>query len=246
MLIALVVSAMADDSTFDHDHAQLAAVLDGAVYGSGVDYAVFSSRQHTLDAYLASIADAPVDTFSPAQQLAFWINAYNALTIDLILDNQPIGSIRDLDDGNPWDARRFRVAGAELTLNDIEHRRVRQLGDARIHAAVNCASTGCPPLPPSPIRAAHLGTDLNAAARRWVSTNAYMFQADGVAVNNIFEWYGEDFQVWAAGRDVTVDQPHDATIAFLTHFGADWGDRPTDAAAISVSVFDYDWSLNQR
>ena len=115
---------------------------------AGVDYQAIGPTG--LDPYLAQLAGADLSSASKAEKMAFWINAYNALTVDLISENQEISSIRDLDRGKVWDARKFTVAGQQLSLNDIEHGTLRPMGDARVHAALNCASKGCPPLPLKP------------------------------------------------------------------------------------------------
>lgn len=244
-LLLLATSALADDGGFDHTHGAFDNVLDGAVSNAGVNYGTIGSRRAALDAYLEGVANADISGFSGNQKLAFYINAYNGYTLTLILDNPGIASIRDLHGGNPWDAVQFPVAGESLTLNDMEHRRVRRWGDARIHAAVNCASKGCPPLGPDAFTASGLDGQLDHAARRWVSTNAYEWSGSSLTVNEIFIWYDEDFVIWAERRELPAAN-HQDTVAFLQAFGADFSGHPTVASELSIEALPYDWSLNKR
>lgn len=245
VLVLLAMPAIADDGGFDHSHAMFDTVLDGLVSNRGVDYTALAGRRDALNAYTSELAAADLSGFTASEALALWINAYNANTLVLILDNPSVASIRDLNDGNPWDARTFQVAGQSVTLNDMEHRRVRPIGDARIHAAVNCASKGCPPLAPDAFTASGIQGELDQAARRWVSTNAYDWQGDTLRVNEIFTWYDEDFVTWAGSRDLPSDN-HADTVAFLQAYGADFSGHPTTASELSIDAKPYDWSLNKR
>ena len=209
MLLLLIPAALA------FDHAPLQQTLTAYVDGSGrVNYAAVHETG-ALDGYLTALASAAEPAAGPAR-MAFWINAYNALTIDMMADNWPIASIRDLDNGNPWDARTFTVAGRQVTLNDIEHKILRPMGDPRIHAAVNCASRGCPPLPASAFTAAALDAQLTAASRRWITTNGVRIDANAntVKLNQIFDWYGDDFVPGANGDIPGVDGKQEAALLF--------------------------------
>ncbi len=211
-----------------------------------VDYAGLA-RSGALDPVVAALAEA-AEPADPLAREAFWIDAYNALTLSLVAANWPLGSIRDLDGGDPWSVRRFRVAGRALTLNDIEHGILRPMGDPRVHAAVNCASRGCPPLARTPYAADPAGVDaaLDAAARRWVAAGALELGEDTVAFNRIFEWYAEDFRR-ADDRPVPGLDP---AMAAAARFCARY--LPADRAAALLaggragSWIDYDWSVNAR
>lgn len=229
------------------DLAAYQAVLDAHVDArSTVDYAGLEASG-ALEPVVASFATATEPT-AAADKAAFWINAYNALTLDLISDSWPLASIRDLDGGDPWNKRTFTVAGRAVTLNDIEHKILRPMGDARVHAAVNCASRGCPPLPTRAFTGAALEAQLDAASRAWAATNGAVVDraAKRVQLSMIFDWYGEDF----LGR---ADQPvpglkgkQAAAIDFLAdHASADLASflRSGD---YSVSWAPYDWKVNQR
>ena len=159
------------------DHSDYQGVLSAHVNAQGnVDYAAVRSSG-ALDAYLSALQTAaePADR---SARMAFWLNAYNALTIDLIADNFPLSSIRELDGGDPWESRRFTVAGQLVTLNHIEHQILRPMGDPRVHATINCASMSCPPMPPEPLSGRTLDAQLEAASERWLRSNGITIDAD--------------------------------------------------------------------
>ena len=239
MCLVLTLSAAA------MDHSGLQAVLSAHVDSSGnVDYAAVKSSG-ALEAYLEGLQGA-AEPAGQAEKMAFWINAYNALTIDLIADNYPINSIRDLDGGDPWNARRFSVAGRQVTLNDIEHNIIRPMGDARIHAAVNCASRGCPPLSRTAFTGAGLDGQLDAVSRAWISGNGISIQDGAVSLNQIFDWYGDDF-IPDSDVDIPgVDGKAEAALSFAARY------LPAEQAAFikaggyTVGYGRYDWALNQQ
>lgn len=232
------LSAALASEAWDPSYAALVAFYDGAVDARGVDYALLGSRRSALDAWVRAAADAPVATMSRDDQLAFWIDAYNALTVRLILDERLPGSIRDLDGGAVWTTRAFLVGGEPLTLDQIEHQRVRSFGDPRVHAVLHCASRGCPPLPPEPVRGATLAADLDAGVRRWASANAFAWSDDTLLLSPVFDWYAADF----VGASALASP--DAAVAFLAPFV-----DPATAARMRAAPKawgPYDWSLNRR
>ncbi|MDZ7685225.1 MAG: DUF547 domain-containing protein [Gammaproteobacteria bacterium] len=191
------------------DWSAYAAVLDAHVRPAAMD----GTRANMVD-YEAIRADARFNDVvrtvrefdvtvldGQAEHLAFYINAYNILTIQLILDHWPVESIRDI--GNifkgPWDIVMLENADGDLTLDDIEHEIIRSYPEPRIHFAVNCASVGCPDLRREPYAAARLDAQLDAQTRAFLGNPAKGFRLeDGDArVSKIFRWYAEDFE--AAG-----------------------------------------------
>jgi hypothetical protein len=229
------------------DDSQWGQALQAHVSLEGVDYQAIGPTG--LDGYLAQLASADLSKASKAEKMAFWINAYNALTVDLIAENQGIDSIRDLDRGTVWDARTYTVAGNQDTLNDLEHGTLRPMGDARVHAALNCASKGCPPLPLKPVSADTLEADLDAAARQWVATNAWVVQDERIALNKIFDWYGEDFvPKYGAMHDVPGQSgKKQAALNFIAIHAPNLGLATTAKnPGVKVVFGDYDWSVNRR
>ena len=121
-----------------------------------------------LDRYIGGLENSDVDSLNSAEQFAFWVNIYNAATVQLILREYPLESIRRIS--NPWDQKLLRVAGEELSLNDIEHRILRpRWQDARVHFVVNCASIGCPDLPAQALTAENSETILEAGTRSYLN-----------------------------------------------------------------------------
>jgi len=248
--VMAVTALSAPALAFDQTHADFGAVLKAHVAPTGVTYEALAADRAGLDAYVKSLEAADVSGFSGAESMAFWINAYNALTLTLIVNEYPLGSIRDLDGGDPWNARSWTVAGKSVTLNNIEHDILRPMGDARIHAAVNCASRGCPPLASTPFTGVGLQQELAAASASWIQLNgARVDQSAGaVSLSAIFDWYGDDF-VPSYGKlhDVpALDGKQEAAVNFAAAFLSEADRKWLEAGGYAVSYADYDWGLNAR
>ncbi len=229
------------------DHGPWDQTLSRHATATRVDYAAIGGE--TLDPYLRALAESAPPT-GRDEQLAFWINAYNALTVDLVAENiGGIESIRDLDGGDPWGERSFTVAGQSVTLNDIEHKILRPMGDPRVHAAVNCASVGCPPLRARAYSAAGIDAQLDEACRTWVSQNAFVRSGEALQLSKIFEWYGEDF-VPAYGSDhfdiPGVDGEQEAALNFIAAYSDAATRAWIRAGGYRVGWRDYDWKLNKQ
>lgn len=191
---------------FDHSYAVYASVLRAHVRPTGVNYAALKADRAGLDEAIAALnspAAGAEASWSRDERLAFWINAYNMLTLRAIVDHYPIqsrwltlaprNSIRQID--GVWTTLRWQVAGRSVTLDDIEHRIVRPLFlEPRIHFALNCASKSCPALALQPYLAERLGTQLDAAARGFLATaEGASLTGATLGVSSVFKWYGEDF-----------------------------------------------------
>jgi hypothetical protein len=227
--------------------ADLAAwqrVLTEFVRDGGVDYTALSAAPGDLDVFLASLAAVEPQSLAPADALAFWSNAYNAVVIRHVLDRYPGLESVKAEDGF-FDSLTFPVAGAELTLDEIESRG-RELGDPRIHFAVVCASTSCPDLLDEPYRGEVIDRQLSEQTKRFLAdpTKGMRYDRDSATLwlSSIFKWYAGDF---TGGSTV---------VAFFARGGiADWvrGQVPAEVAveladSPRVRYFDYDWSLNDR
>lgn len=242
MSLLLVAAALALDPT----HATLQRALDGRVFGPRVDYAALKADPRALDAYLAELAAADLARMTPDEKKAFLINAYNALTLDVVADAWPIRSIRALDGGKVWSTRRFRVAGRDLTLDQIEHELLRPMGDPRIHAAVNCASLGCPPLSPKVYAVATLDAQLDAASRAWAATAT--LAGGTLTVSTILDWFGEDFvPAYGASRwDIpALEGKQEAAANFVAAYVPDKADA-IRRGGYRVVYAPYDWGVNAR
>lgn len=161
-----------------------------------VNYKGFKADQQALDAYLQQLAaNPPAGTWPRADQMAYWINAYNAFTIDLIVDNYPVSSILKLDGGKTWDVKRIVLGGKKYSLNQIENEILRpEFKDARIHFALNCAARSCPPLYNKAFTAKNLERALEQRTRQFVNDARFnAISAGKASVSKIFEWYAADF-----------------------------------------------------
>jgi len=166
---------------------------------------VTAADRAALNAYLEGLAAVPVSAQNRAEQMAYWINLYNALTLQVVLDHYPVDSIRDINispglfsglfNRGPWGKKLVEVEGEALSLDDIEHRILRPIwADPRVHYAVNCASIGCPDLQPEPYRGADIDAQLDAAARDYVNDPRGVAVEDGqLIVSSIYEWFKSDF-----------------------------------------------------
>jgi hypothetical protein len=230
------------------DHSTWDRLLKKYVDRDGmVDYARWKaskSDREALEQYLATLsaADAGARTTNPGK-LAFWINAYNALTLQGILDVYPTASIRDhtakLIGYNIWDDLLLPVSGQEYSLNQIEHKVLRKLDEPRIHFAIVCASIGCPRLLNEAYTAEKLDSQLADNTRDFFGReNNFQVDSAGrkVRVSAILDWFGEDFgptpQKALAG--LAKYMPNEPTRDLIA--GEDY----------SVSYLDYDWSLNKQ
>lgn len=197
------------------DHRLWQGVLDQAVVtvGDGInrfDYGALSSTYKIqLNRYIQQLSTVEVAKLSRNQQLAFWINLYNAVTVQLVVENYPTSSIRKLGKAlfsfGPWDDQLVSVKGERLSLNDIEHNIIRPIfKDKRIHYAVNCASLGCPNLSAVAFDGSRLDQQLNGAACEFIShPRAVSFDGNKLKLSSIYKWYLDDF-----GDDVKALIPH--------------------------------------
>ena len=200
---------------------------------------VSEADKKALKGYLDALSQTRVRSLSKKEQLAYWINMYNALTIDLIIDNLPLESIRDVSGGlfggGPWDDEIITVEGEVLTLNDIEHRILRPIWqDARVHYAVNCASIGCPNLATEAYTAGNAEALLDSGAVTYVNhpRGVFVTESGALRVSSIYQWFKEDF----GGTDKSV-------IMHLRSYANE--NLKTRLATIeSIDDDSYDWSLN--
>ena len=229
----------AADRTVDHRQwdAFLARHLQPGA--DGINHVAYSeaaqAQQDVLRPYLASLESVDPATLAKDEQMAFWINLYNAATVDLILQKPRVKSIRDLGllTTGPWDKKIIMINGIPLSLNDVEHGILRPIWkDVRIHYAVNCASIGCPNLAARAYTAANLEAMLEEAARTYINHPRGFDRVDGALVaSNIFDWYTDDWGNQAAVLDHARKYASGKTKAVL-------------GSSTEIDSYDYDWSLN--
>lgn len=238
---AITPAVQAPPGTGVFDHSAFGRVLASAVHQDigRVDYSAID--QPTLAAYLGSLGRADLSILSMAEREALLINAYNAFTLTLILE-QPTrpASIRDLKD--PWKTARWTLAGQTVSLNEIEHGLLRPIfKDPRLHFALNCASIGCPPLAAKPYAGADLDARLTGVARDALARPQNLrVEGEGLLVTKLLDWYGGDFSAtgWAP---IAASKPE-----WLARYGpAEVGALVAKSGADTPLHFvDYDWALN--
>ena len=167
-----------------------------------IPYAEIGERSRTrLQRYISELESVPVSRLNRDEQMAYWLNLYNAVTVELILEHYPVESIRDINisgpffNRHPWDAELVEVEGEELSLNNIEHNIIRPIWeDERIHYVVNCAAMDCPVLHYEPFIGENYDRLFDEAARRYINSPSGFSHDDGRPVfSSIFDWYEGDF-----------------------------------------------------
>ena len=225
----------------DPDHGAWDTILARAVRRGrdGVarfDYA--GTGKAEVDAYVALLSAIDPTRLSAPAAFAYWVNAYNAVTVQVVLAHWPVSSIRKIGGTlfapGPWREKLFSVAGTTLSLDDIEHGILRPVWrDPRIHYAVNCASVGCPDLAGRAWRSDRQAEMLDQAARAYVNhPRGVAVTAEGLVLSSIYDWYAADFGGDAKG----------VTAHLLGHAAPDLAAALRTAPAIAG--YRYDWAIN--
>jgi hypothetical protein len=235
---------------FDHSHANFTAILKKVVNGKKVNYRVLKKDVALLDAYLnelSAVCKSDFSRFSSQRKLAFFINAYNAYTLKLVVTHYPLKSIRQISTGtgDAWHqpiVALKNLFGRNITLDYLENKVIRpRFKEPRIHFALNCASRGCPPLRASAYTPKGLYPQLNNVTRAFLAdgdANQYDARQNVLRLSKLFKWYATDF----GGEDQLA--------AFFVPYG------PPDAANAVQNTLEsgtpprleytaYDWDLNQ-
>jgi hypothetical protein len=210
---------------------------------SRVDYsAVMPQDRRELNGYITRLESVAIRGYARPEQLAYWINLYNAATVALVLDHYPVASIRDIDISpglfslGPWDSKRLEVEGQALSLNDIEHRILRPIWqDPRLHYLLNCASLGCPNLHDRAYTTANLPALMDENARAYINHPRSVEIVDGKArVSSIYNWFSADF-----GTD------QQAVLTHIRQYAAP--ELAQSLAPVSaIRGYGYDWALNDH
>lgn len=197
LILLCIVGMWSSMGLAQPDYTAWDAFLKKYVSASGeVDYKSIKANKKELDAITKTFGNTSVLTsWSKNDQLAFWINAYNAFTIDLMVKNYPLKSIQSLDSGKPWDVKRITIGGKKYSLNNIENDIIRpQFKDARIHFAVNCAAKSCPPILNGAFFGKTLDAQLDTVTKKFINNTKYQtVTASKLTLSKIFDWYVVDF-----------------------------------------------------
>lgn len=262
-LLALLASfaaptiVVADETSAFTAHAEWTSLLQRCVtetadgHSTAVDYACFDQAAGELNGYLSKLSAVSPSGFGAwprDEQLAFLINAYNAWTVELILQAWPdLESIKDLGSlfRSPWKKSFIPLLGDTVSLDDIEHGMIREPGrfdEPRIHFAVNCASIGCPALRREAYTAADLESQLEDQTQSFLADpSRNRLAGTDLEVSSLFTWYGDDFASGWRGAD-TVEK-------FLARYADALGLDDTARRALidgdlDLEFLNYDWSLN--
>lgn len=222
------------------DHEGLGPVLDSLAAGR----APASLDEAALRAYLTDMQAVPASELTRDHALAYWLNLYNALAVDLVREAHASNSGSVLDLRLAFERRIATVEGTRLSLTDIEHGKIRRFGDPRIHGALVCGSLSCPTLRPEPFEGDRVEDQLEDQMRSFVSSGAVFLDraSETVSLSRVFLWYGADFArphrmpTWIPARRRDIGR---AAVSFLGPDAAEWFEdrRP------SVRFQPYDWGL---
>jgi hypothetical protein len=239
-LAAMCAVLVTGDTSFDH--AVFDRLLKAHVAEGKVDYDAFA-RAPEFSRYLDQLARAQPETLTDTERLAFWINVYNAYTIQLVNAHGERDSIRNINKtlgvikaNGPWKEEIVKAGGQTTTLDAVEHEIVRKrFREPRIHFALVCAARSCPPLRPEAYTGARLEAQLEEQARLFIAQspekNRVDLEAATVHVSPIFEWYKEDFGPYLG--------------AFLARYVPDGPARKLlESGKFKTEETPYDWSLN--
>ena len=193
-----------------------------------VDYKGFKKDQAALQSYLELLSkNLPEKSWTKNATLAYWINAYNAYTVKLILDNYPIKSIKKID--SPWDAAFINLGNKKYSLGQIEHKILRKMNEPRIHFAINCASYSCPNLLNQAYTEKQLNNQLEAVAKSFINDKTKnTITANSIEISSIFDWFTGDFKK----KGTLID--------FLNKYSS-----VKINAKAKISYKEYNWNLNE-
>ncbi|NNM22659.1 MAG: DUF547 domain-containing protein [Flavobacteriaceae bacterium] len=220
-----------EGSTINVDHSQWDRLLKKHVDSQGmVDYTGFKEDRSELKSYLKMLSKLePTKRWSVQELLAFYINTYNAYTVDLILENYPVKSIKDIS--GPWTRGIVPIGNNNLSLGGIENGILRKMNEARIHFAINCASISCPKLLNEAYTAGRINEQLDRAAKEFINSEKNELDPDKPKLSSIFDWYRKDYLV-----NGNVD-----VIGYINQFATTKINPNAE-----LQFMEYDWNLNDQ
>jgi hypothetical protein len=217
-----------------------------------VNYQKLKENRQLLDEFNSAIGEVPPSTYQSwtnNEKIAFLINAYNSFTLEAIVDNYPTKSIRNIP--GVWKFRKFNVAGEEMTLDEIEHQRLRkQFNQPKIHVALVCAAKSCPFLRKEPFMGAKLEAQLNDQTQTFLAqTNNFQIDRPNntVYLSSIFKWFGEDFeQTYGQPENIEgFNEKETAIINYVSKYLTPEDKQYLTQGGYNLKYSNYDWSLNE-
>lgn len=239
MLVVFLMAPVAYGA--EVNNSLFASVLDSHVKDGLVDYAGLKANRESLDEYLRMMGTVSLKSLEHDERLAFYLNLYNAATLQLIADHYPVDSIKDIGGffSSPWKIKFVLLEGKMVTLDHIEHDIIRPtFKDPRVHFALNCSALSCPPLPSVPFEGDLIDIQLNMAAEQFVNdVRSNYLQGKTLYVSKIFDWFSEDF-------------PDDFIRWFSGYARGELKHRleklEKEGVKLKVRYLKYDWGLNQQ
>jgi len=230
------LSILDNKETIKMSHERWSELLTKHVTESGkVNYEGFIKDQIQFEEYLSQLSQSPPGTnWSDEEKIAYWINAYNAFTVKLIIDHYPLKSIKNISDGlpminSPWDIKFFKIGKTDFDLNTIEHEILRkQFDEPRIHFAINCASFSCPVLRNEAFTADRLNEQLEDQATSFINNpDKNSINSSETKLSKIFSWFESDFT------------KKESLIDFIKKYA------PTINQENKIEHLEYLWNLNE-
>ena len=265
-VIGATHGAAVKDKPKGFSYAAFGKVLKKQVDEKGmVNYKGLKEQRQELDRFLSELSQLDRKEYSKwkrPEQIAFWINAYNGLTLRAIIDHYPIksgfwgslrypkNSIRQIS--GVWDELRFSVMGKKMTLNEIEHEVLRgEFKEPRIHVALVCAAMGCPSLRNEPYESDKLDEQFADQTRKFIAkTSKFKIDRDKrvVYLSSIFKWFGEDFvKTYTPKEGYSKKNKTERAVLHFTSQHLSTKDRAyLKGQKYKVKYLDYDWSLNEQ
>lgn len=257
-------ASMGQETNFSYEN--YAYVLKTYVDDTGmVNYKALKNNREQLDSFVKSLGELPASAFKAwdeKTQIAFWINAYNSLVLKVIIDNYPIkpsfftsliypkNSIRQID--GVWDKITFQVMSTPMTLDEIEHGRLRKnYNEPRIHMALVCAAMSCPRLRNEPYTGEKLDKQLNAQTQQFLSDSDNFYvdkEKNTVYLSSIFDWFGKDFipSYNPSGKSDKYSPAERAVLNFISKYVEKDTKEYISKQDFKIEYIKYDWSLNEQ
>ncbi len=229
LLVSFSVFGYSSQKTLDHKLWN--QLLQKHVDNKGnVDYKGFLKDRKQLKKYLDHLSqNPPKKSWSKNEKLSYYINAYNAFTVELILENYPVKSIKDIR--RPWKIKFIQIGDQTLSLDDIEHNILRDMNEPRIHFAINCASVSCPILHNEAFIPSKLEQQLELVTKNFINSSENIITENELQLSKIFQWYEKDYLVDG--------------ISSLAHYVSQYSDVKINPNA-RVRFLDYNWDLNEK
>lgn len=236
------------NQSFSQQHKLFTETLSKCVNNGFVDYKSLKSNK-SLEEYLKQLVNTNPDKLNINEKLAFWINAYNAFTLQVIIENYPIESINELHTGGRiighilgktiWDKEFITIYNKKYSLNDIEHKILRKMNEPRIHFAIVCASISCPSLWNEAFEPNKISTQLQSRAIEFIndnSRNSFDLKNRRAYLSKVFDWFDEDF-----------GDSEKEVLKYVSQFIPEniSKDIKNNLSEWEISYKDYDWNLNK-